>query len=655
MEVETAVPGSCVRVLATPEQGEPDVSAPLRKKATLLVAVYRGGDWSGEVTVVARSYSDCAEDGDVGAFLIQSQSVTAAFPADGVEELTLRIKAPDEDADGHPAGAEDCDDRDPEVFVGNPAERCTDSKDKNCSGTVGCADSTCTGGCDDGNACTTSDQCQPGGTCSGSAVSCGSPPVCRGAPGTCDPSDGGCVYPALAVSTACNDNNACSQNEVCQSDATCGGGTAVTCTAPNECVVATCNLASGCQFAPGNENVVCNGGKGVCLAGTCAFNGFVTPGTSNFTADGGLPLGPVTINCLSTLDTAGATPTWTLCNGGQISSLDGGVRILVQQSGIEAVLVRVNDFSLTDAGVLRIRGTRPVILAVYGDALIGGEVDLGADALPAAGADVACNPAVNGDRTAAQGEGGGGGGAFAADGGAGGRGANSTPVGLGGTASGIAILVPLRGGCGGGLGGAILPDKSPGGFGGGALQLSASGVVRVTGIINANGGGGAGAKQRAVMEDDADGAGGGGSGGAILLEGGYVVLGATSMLLANGGTGGEGGDGYSTGPGVDGVGGKRGYGPTAAPTGRLDGGTDGAAGGGGDVIEGQSAADAVDVAGLGSPGGGGGGGSAGRIRINFAALCRESGYLVSPASPLMDVNAAFTASGALPPPTARCP
>ena len=158
------------------------------------------------------------------------------------------------------------------------------------------------------------------------------------------------------------------------------------------------------------------------------------------------------------------------------------------------------------------------------------------------------------------GQGGGGGGAPDATpgGGAGGgfalagtRGSTDVDAGYGGGVTGNAQLVPLAGGSGGGGGAPDLDIASVhrgggGGGGGGAVLIYATGSVTLTGTITAQGGNGG---------NGGDGSGGGGgSGGAVLIQSGTVTT--TGTLTTAGGTGGTGPAGGAGGSGrirIDGL------------------------------------------------------------------------------------------------------
>lgn len=192
-------------------------------------------------------------------------------------------------------------------------------------------------------------------------------------------------------------------------------------------------------------------------------------------------------------------------------------------------------------------------------------------------------------------QGGPGGGGFGSPGGSGGS-ANSArgfmAGGTGGTTTGNAELVPLRGGCSGGN--SEGPDNFDGG-GGGAIQLVSRTLIAVTGlsgVVAANGG---------------YGGGGGGSGGGVLLEAPIVNI--SGRVVANGAGGMGQGDGENGR--LDTTAAKGGEpSTTISPVGR---GGNGAAG-----TFGAMHGDSVNTTELFARGGSGGGGF-GRIRINTAS------------------------------------
>jgi hypothetical protein len=203
-----------------------------------------------------------------------------------------------------------------------------------------------------------------------------------------------------------------------------------------------------------------------------------------------------------------------------------------------------------------------------------------------------------------------GGGGFGTMGGSGGDAITSGGTqtgGAGGSVTGNAALVPLRGGCPGGL----ITNGVVGstGRGGGAVQLSSRTEIALVlgsdgGNITVAGGAGSFRGENAGLRAGT----GAGSGGAILLEAPSVTADNGSGLTANGGSGGC--QGMVGSPGqlsLSGVGGADCNSITYG-----DGGTGGAV----SSPAGQDGEDGDDTS---TAVGGGGGGGMGRIRINTAA------------------------------------
>jgi hypothetical protein len=323
-----------------------------------------------------------------------------------------------------------------------------------------------------------------------------------------------------------------------------------------------------------------------------------------------------------------------------------------QSDGSEAALLVMDTLAIADGTTLRLVGSRPVILAVYGDAQVFGAIDASASgAVPGAGGDLDCSAGQGEDGEDVPsgelpGSGGGGGGGFGSSGGDGG-GSASTPSAGGGSELADLDLSPLRGGCPGGSGGIGDGDAAArGGAGGGALQISASGRLDVSGWITANGGGG---EATSVFRD---GGGGGGSGGAILLEATAVVFDAAALALANGGGGGGGnptaGALHAT-PGLDGAR------STASATGG-DGPYSAGQGGAGasralDAEDGEDGGQSLAQGSEAYGAGGGGGGGRGVIRIRqMSTACIASGNF----SPLLENECEGACTDCLELPSSEC-
>jgi hypothetical protein len=181
-----------------------------------------------------------------------------------------------------------------------------------CGGASTCQSGVCTAGpngsCDDQNPCT-ADSCGPGGTClhapldgnscadtnacngaeicragtcaAGTAVVCTASDQCHEA-GVCNPATGACTNPASPETRTCSDGNACTEGDLCRSG-TCTG-TARTCTASDQChAPGVCNPATGACTNPVAVGQSCNDGNmctsgDVCAAdGTCAGSGTCGP------------------------------------------------------------------------------------------------------------------------------------------------------------------------------------------------------------------------------------------------------------------------------------------------------------------------------------------------------------------------------------------
>ncbi|MBI3186108.1 MAG: hypothetical protein HYZ28_28560 [Myxococcales bacterium] len=313
--------------------------------------------------------------------------------------------------------------------------------------------------------------------------------------------------------------------------------------------------------------------------------------------------------------------------------------LLQQDGGEEALLAVMSSLTVTDAGTLALTGDRPVLLAVYGNAEIAGQLaaksvsgrpPAGGSAPRGLGPKPHCALGTGGNGSYGNTtSGGGGGGAFGSDGAPGGAALGAGPLsyGVAGQQNGNLLLVPLRGGCAGGNGGpAERADK--GGFGGGALQVSVAGTLLVTGRVAAPGEGGEGGT---IGNDTGGGAGGGGSGGGVLLEASRLFIVSGAVVSANGGSGGEGDP--DPGGGTSGNSGNPGRvdDAQAAPGGR-GGGLGGDGGDGGTLLFAPTAGSS-GPAGGNEPGGGGGGGSVGRIQLNVPALgsCVVDAGLITPA------------------------
>lgn len=520
--------------------------------------------------------------------------------------------------------------------------------------------------------------CDVGESCDGKAPDCPADlfkpamTTCRPANGLCDVAES-CsgTSPSCGEDTFAPTTTTCRpQSDVCDVAESCSG------TAPNcpadlaaapgiicRAAAGTCDKAESCDGvqtqcpADGFEGstVSCRQAASVCdaedfcsgTAPACGTDTFVAPGTScpSGTCDVsgncvGLILFPYTttnfdstmystnattaynINCAVTYDsTPGATSNpadW--CGALAPAGFD-----LIQSGGPNALVIPLKSLTVDAAGSLKFIGSRPVVLAVYGNAFVAGGIFADSTrTVPGAGA--TATTCVNGlgrdgkDSTTIHnnGGGGGGGGGFGSNGGSGGKGSDKDPGSAGAGASSSSTegsLSPLRGGCPGGTGGtgAISnSDNNPaapttGGPGGGGVQLSVAGQLTVTGALSAGGAGGL------AVASKNSGGGGGGSGGSVALEANIIDLQAGASVATNGGGGAQGA--YEEKPAESG-----GHG-TAAGAGKggdytslgNDKGGRGALGGAGTSAGGTGEAERSSDGNY--AGGGGGGGGVGRILL----------------------------------------
>lgn len=430
--------------------------------------------------------------------------------------------------------------------------------------------------CSDGNGCTSSDSCSDAGACVGAPMTCVAPAACL-RPAGCV-ADAGCTF-IPAAGDVCDDGNPCTVGDACQTDAGCGGNV-VSCQA-NACQIfsSQCTADGGCVFDARDAGASCDGG--VCNGGGACIP-FFPYAPSNFTERVlPAPAGPTTLRCAVILDSH-------LGDGGVgfngwCGNPSPPFRLIPQANGVnDAVLVSFSDLEIGLDASVRTQGDRPVIFATTGSLRVLGEL------LPAAGgascADGGAGGLVNGNK-------GGGGGAFGSVAGSGGN-----AGGAAGLVNGELLLSPLRGGCPG----------TGGAQGGGALQLSAAGNLTITGTIAAAGRGGVGGT------NPNNGGNGAGSGGGVLLESLFLLVGPTGAVTANGGAGGEGGDLF-----FDGQNGSAGETRTNNP---AAGGTSLNAGGrGGNGAAGTAPATSGSDSVFNAAGGGGAG--LGRVRINSVNGC----------------------------------
>ncbi len=154
--------------------------------------------------------------------------------------------------------------------------------------------------CDDGDACTTDDACA-GAACLGASVVCAPGNDCEIA--TCDSSAGCSLQPR--DEGPCDDGDACTTGEDC-TDGACGNGLAVVCDDGNACTVDVCDAATGACASVAVEGAPCSDGDlctvaDSCAAGSCAGVALQCDDGNACTADacvaGECPASPVVGDC----------------------------------------------------------------------------------------------------------------------------------------------------------------------------------------------------------------------------------------------------------------------------------------------------------------------------------------------------------------------
>ena len=156
-----------------------------------------------------------------------------------------------------PADAKTCDDGDPCTTLDKCASTTCKGVAKDCADTNKCTSDSCDttsgackhtqfiGPCDDGNKCTSNDQCQDG-ACAGTATNCDDNNSCTS--DMCDTLKG-CIHKLNAGGTPCDDGLPCTVGDKCD------GGQCVPTT--NKCV--TCTGAADIKCKAMDDNNVCNG------------------------------------------------------------------------------------------------------------------------------------------------------------------------------------------------------------------------------------------------------------------------------------------------------------------------------------------------------------------------------------------------------------
>lgn len=607
------------------------------------VAMVRRTDWDQVMNLTVSSFDTVTGGQCSGAVVETQRSSPLDVPPGQSAEWSITLLATDADGDGYVVNAPgsmkpDCYDTDPRFHPG-AEEECSGAVDFNCNMLTGCQETNCrAAACDDGNLCTDGDHCEGSGVearCLGTTRQCSSATGCI--VGVCDQGTGQCSSSPAPAGKSCVDSDACTVQDTCNGSGTCVSGTPTPCPEQKCFLPATSGCAgnNSCSYLPdpaqvgdfcltpsGDRAGVCRKDDGACRAFPYKPSNFDPDAVDPTDLAELLTSGPVTFNS----DTLTWAPDSSVTNSSQLKP-----RVLPQVGGALApVLIPVNTVVL--GGTLTLVGSRPVILAVYGDATLNEAIlASGRRDQPGAGGNQACalSKGANGSFSAREG-GGGGGGGNGTTGEEGGLGYSGAARGQGGAFQSNTPQ-PLIGGCPGGDGGgeaSIIDGK--GGAGGGAIQISVARTLSVSKSISASGGGGSGGKATGAV--GAAGGGGGGSGGRVVLEAFEVALTSTAQLTANGGGGGEGG-GAKSGAGNGGANGADGSTNTGtAASGGIGGNIAGGRGGAGGASSTRPVKGDNGIAGSGEEGGGGGGGGAvGSIHLRSLQTCSlAAGHVISP-------------------------
>ncbi|MCC6847906.1 MAG: DNRLRE domain-containing protein [Deltaproteobacteria bacterium] len=161
-------------------------------------------------------------------------------------------------------------------------------------------------GCDDGTLCTAPDECDGAGTCvGGNPVVCTPLSQCHDA-GTCNPGTGLCSNPPSPNGTGCDDADLCTQTDECDGAGACVGENPVVCTPVDQCHAAgTCDSGTGvCSEPPVDNGTGCNDGNACTISDACS--GGVCVGSSVTCGDGTVQAG-----CGEDCDVPGGGPNCT--------------------------------------------------------------------------------------------------------------------------------------------------------------------------------------------------------------------------------------------------------------------------------------------------------------------------------------------------------
>ncbi len=135
-------------------------------------------------------------------------------------------------------------------------------------------------GCDDANSCTRDDKCIDGQCLGGALIACADDGNSCTAD-TCDPVLG-CVRADLPNRTPCDDKNPCTVDDKCIAGplgSTCEGGAPTSCDDGNPCTTDTCVPGAGCQHQPVANRTACNDNNACTVDDSC-IDGACVPGST---------------------------------------------------------------------------------------------------------------------------------------------------------------------------------------------------------------------------------------------------------------------------------------------------------------------------------------------------------------------------------------
>jgi hypothetical protein len=172
--------------------------------------------------------------------------------------------------------------------------------------------------CDDGDACTQTDTCVNGACIGGNPVVCSPVDQCHDT-GVCNPKTGICSNPIKQNGAACDDGDACTQTDECQ-NGVCVGTNSIVCAALDQCHdPGTCDPKTGdCSNPPKPDGSTCQSGDQTqtCQGGVCC-----TPATCESL---GVECGSVSDGCNATLQ-CGSCTLGKACQEGQCICPTGSV------------------------------------------------------------------------------------------------------------------------------------------------------------------------------------------------------------------------------------------------------------------------------------------------------------------------------------------